>query len=70
VQINERFRYLDEPLPARDVLDGPLLYVTEVRNDQSALLAQHFADITPLARIARTRGARQSINMRFTASVD
>ena len=56
VQINERFRYLDQPQPARGLLEGPLLYVTEVRNDQSHLLAQHFADITPLARIDRTRG--------------
>lgn len=56
VQINERFRYLDQPQPARGLLEGPLLYVTEVRNDQSHLLTQHFAEITPLAHIDRTRG--------------
>jgi 4-amino-4-deoxy-L-arabinose transferase-like glycosyltransferase len=56
VQLNERFRYLDQPQPARSVIEGPLLYVTEARNDQSAQLAQRFADITPVARIDRTRG--------------
>jgi 4-amino-4-deoxy-L-arabinose transferase-like glycosyltransferase len=55
-QINERARYLDQPEPARSVLEGPLLYVTEVRNDQSAELARHFTDIAPLTRINRTRG--------------
>jgi hypothetical protein len=56
VQLNERFRYLDRPQPARSVLEGPLLYVTEVRNDQSAQLKEHFANIAPLTRINRTRG--------------
>jgi len=56
VQVNERFRYLDQPAPARSVFEGPLLYVTEVRNDESAQLAQHFDDVRPVARINRTRG--------------
>lgn len=56
VQLNERFRYLDQPPPARDLLAGPLLYITEVRNDQSALLAQRFETIAPLTKIDRTRG--------------
>ena len=59
VQVNERFRYLDEPEPPRSLFEGPLLYVTEIRNDQSAWLAMRFADVTPLAHIARNRnGAR------------
>ena len=56
VQVNERFRYLDEATPRRSLFEGPLLYVTEVRNDQSALLAMRFAHVTPLTHIARTRG--------------
>jgi hypothetical protein len=56
IQLNERFRYLDQPPISRSLLSGPLLYVTEVRNDQSAFLAQHFETITPLTRIDRTRG--------------
>jgi 4-amino-4-deoxy-L-arabinose transferase-like glycosyltransferase len=56
VQVNERFRYLDEPPPPRNLFEGPLLYVTELRNDQSALLAAHFSQVKPIAHIARTRG--------------
>jgi len=56
VQLNERFRYLDQPQPSPSLLAGPLLYITEVRNDQSAQLAQHFEAIAPLTRIDRTRG--------------
>ena len=55
VQVNERLRYLDEPEPDRSLFEGPLLYVTELRNDQSALLAMRFTQVTPLAHIKRTR---------------
>jgi hypothetical protein len=55
IQVNERFRYLDQPAPARSLFEGPLLYVTEMRNDQSALLAARFTQIMPLAHIARYR---------------
>jgi 4-amino-4-deoxy-L-arabinose transferase-like glycosyltransferase len=53
MQLNERLRYLNEPEPDRSLLEGPLLYVTEVRNDQSAFLAMRFAHVTPLGHIAR-----------------
>ena len=55
VQVNERFRYVDEPPPPRSLFEGPLLYVTELRNDQSALLVMRFANVTPLTHISRTR---------------
>jgi 4-amino-4-deoxy-L-arabinose transferase-like glycosyltransferase len=55
VQINERFRYLNEPSPAPSLFTGPMLYVTEMRNDQASLLAMRFARVTPLAHIARYR---------------
>ncbi len=55
VQINERFRYFDQPLPASSLFEGSLLYITETRNDQSALLAMRFSQVKPLAHIARTR---------------
>ena len=55
VQINERFRYVNEPTPPRDLFEGPLLYITEMRNDQSSLVAQRFSEVTPLANIARVR---------------
>jgi 4-amino-4-deoxy-L-arabinose transferase-like glycosyltransferase len=55
VQINERFRYMNEPSPAPSLFAGPMLYVTEMRNDQASLLAMRFARVTPLAHIARYR---------------
>jgi hypothetical protein len=55
IQINERFRYGNEPSPAPSLFTGPMLYVTEMRNDQSSLLAMRFARVTPLAHIARYR---------------
>jgi hypothetical protein len=55
IQINERFRYLNEPPPAPSLFTGPMLYVTEMRNDQSSQLAMRFARVTPLAHIARYR---------------
>ncbi len=56
VQLNERYRYLNEPPLDGTLFDKPFIYVTEVRNDQSALLKDRFSEIAPLARIDRTRG--------------
>ena len=55
IQVNERFRWLNEPAPADDAFRGPLLYVTQIRNDQSEMLAQRFREVTPLAHIGRYR---------------
>ena len=55
VQLDERFRYVNEPAPPRDLFEGPLLYVTEMRNDQAALVASRFREVMPLAHIARVR---------------
>jgi hypothetical protein len=55
IQVNERYRYVNEPPPDAKLFAGPLLYVTEMRNDQSALLAQRFRDVKLLAQIARYR---------------
>ena len=55
IQINERFRYMNEPPPAPNLFTGPMLYVTEMRNDQASLLATRFTQVTPLAHIARYR---------------
>ena len=55
IQVNERFRWLNEPLPAADTFEGPLLYVTQIRNDQSEMLAKRFREVTPLAHIGRYR---------------
>ena len=55
IQVNERFRWLNEPAPAADLFQGPLLYVTQVRNDQSEMLAKRFREVTPLAHIGRYR---------------
>jgi hypothetical protein len=55
IQLNERTRWLNEPPPAKELFAGPLLYVTELRNDQVASLRRKFADVQPLAHIARYR---------------
>ncbi len=55
IQVNERFRWLNEPAPAADTFQGPLLYVTQIRNDQSEMLAKRFREVTPLAHIGRYR---------------
>ena len=55
IQVNERFRWLNEPAPADDAFQGPLLYVTQIRNDQSEMLAERFREVTPLAHIGRYR---------------
>jgi hypothetical protein len=55
IQVNERFRYLNEPPPMPSLFTGPLLYVTEMRSDQASLLTTRFAQVTALAHIARYR---------------
>ena len=55
IQVNERFRWLNEPAPSSNAFEGPLLYVTQIRNDQSAALAKRFREVTPLAHIGRYR---------------
>ncbi len=59
IQLNERFRWLNEPPPPAKLFDGPLLYVTEIRNDQSAVLKMRFAEVEPLAHIARYRNGAE-----------
>jgi 4-amino-4-deoxy-L-arabinose transferase-like glycosyltransferase len=55
IQVNERFRWVNEPAPAPELFQGPLLYVTQLRNDQSEMLAKRFREVTPLAHIGRYR---------------
>jgi 4-amino-4-deoxy-L-arabinose transferase-like glycosyltransferase len=59
VQLNERFRWLNEPPPSTNLFEGPLLYVTELRNDQSAELRMRFAEVEPLALIGRYRNGAE-----------
>jgi hypothetical protein len=55
IQVNERYRWLNEPEPAAEIFNGPLLYVTQLRNDQSQALSTRFREVTPLAHIGRYR---------------
>jgi 4-amino-4-deoxy-L-arabinose transferase-like glycosyltransferase len=55
IQMNERFRWANEPTPQAEVFEGPLLYVTQIRNDQAEVLATRFREVTPLAHIGRYR---------------
>ena len=55
LQLNERARYLNEQPPDAEILHGPLIYVTQLRNEQTRYLASHFAHVTPLGQITRSR---------------
>jgi 4-amino-4-deoxy-L-arabinose transferase-like glycosyltransferase len=55
IQVNERFRWLNAPEPPRQLFDGPMLYVTQIRNDQAEALAMRFGEVTKLGEITRTR---------------
>ena len=55
IQVNERYRWLNEPSPDPSLFQGPLLYVTQIRNDQSEVLAKRFREVEPLAHIGRYR---------------
>jgi 4-amino-4-deoxy-L-arabinose transferase-like glycosyltransferase len=59
VQLNERYRYLNAPTPPKEFFDKPLLYVTELRNDMAETLKTRFAEVTPLAHIARYRSGAE-----------
>lgn len=53
IQMNERARWLNEPEPPADIFAGPLLYVSDIRNDSAAEIARKFARVEPLKRIQR-----------------
>ena len=53
LQIDERYRWLNEPEPDASLFAGPLLYVTNARNDRADALAAKFARVEPLARFPR-----------------
>jgi hypothetical protein len=55
VQLNERYRYLNEPPPPDSLFAGPLLYVSLARNEEYALLSRRFARVTKLGPVTRTR---------------
>lgn len=55
VQLNERSRYANEQPPDAQMLRGPLIYVSEIRSEQTRYLAGHFAHVTPLGRVKRSR---------------
>jgi len=59
VQVNERFRWVNEPPPERVLFEGPVLYVTEIRNDQAASLKMRFAIVEPLAHVGRYRNGAE-----------
>ena len=59
MQLNERYRYLNDPLPAAEFFRKPLLYVTELRNDMSETLKTRFSEVVPLAHIARYRSGAE-----------
>ena len=55
VAIGEDFRYLNAPAATTATYAQPLLYVTEERRDRHDIIAQHFAQVTPVLRFDRLR---------------
>jgi hypothetical protein len=56
VQLNEEQRWPDSPQASAALLNGPLLYVTELNRDRHDLLAPHFAHLERAGVIDRSRG--------------
>jgi hypothetical protein len=55
IQLNERSRYLNEASPDPQNLRGPLIYVSQERNEEIDYLSQRFAHVVPLEHVLRTR---------------
>jgi len=55
VHVGEDYRYPDAATPGMTLVAAPALYVVELRLDKHALIAQHFAHVTEIARIDRKR---------------
>jgi len=62
IQIGDDARWLASPIPDRSLLGQPLIYVSEVRFDQSAMLRAHFSDVHRIAFIDRKRGGKTIAN--------
>jgi 4-amino-4-deoxy-L-arabinose transferase-like glycosyltransferase len=55
IQLNERSRYLNEASPDPQNLRGPLIYVSQERNEEIDYLSQRFTHVVPLEHVLRTR---------------
>jgi hypothetical protein len=58
IQIGDDNRWLAAPVPSHALEAQPLIYISEVRFDQSAMLAQNFVSVTRLGYIDRKRGGK------------
>ncbi len=58
VQIGDDNRWLASPVPSARLLAQPMIYVAEIRFDQSAMLAQHFNTVTRLELVDRKRDGK------------
>ncbi len=59
IQLNERSRYVNDAPPSPQLWRQPLIYVSQVRNEDSRELSRRFARVEPLGRVTRMRnGAR------------
>jgi hypothetical protein len=55
IQVNEEYRWLSSPQATTEILDEPLLYVTQNTSQELASVAQHFSHIALIATLSRTR---------------
>src|SRR5262249_9749192 len=58
IQVGDDNRWLAAPVPPVALEAQPMIYVSEVRFDQSAMLARSFASVTRLTTIDRKRGGQ------------
>jgi 4-amino-4-deoxy-L-arabinose transferase-like glycosyltransferase len=58
IQVGDDNRWLASPAPSRALEDRPMIYVAEVRFDESAMLRQHFTTVTRLQFIDRKRDGK------------
>jgi 4-amino-4-deoxy-L-arabinose transferase-like glycosyltransferase len=55
IQVNEEYRWLSSPQATTEVLNEPLLYVTQNPSQELASVAQHFSHIAFIATLNRMR---------------
>ncbi|MBU6298993.1 MAG: glycosyl transferase, partial [Alphaproteobacteria bacterium] len=55
VAVGQDYRWANDPAADPALFAHPVLYVSEIRRDDSALIAAHFAHVTEIARIDRKR---------------
>ena len=68
IQLNERSRYLNDQRPDPQLFRAPLIYVSQVRNEQTHYFESRFATSIRWPQSRARVMAQRSTNMRFFGS--